>query len=422
MSESAPSRNILIVGAGLGGLCASLALKRKGHTVTVIDSVSEFVEAGAGIRIPPNSCRLLLRWGVDLNGIKKTISTGYNFVRWEDGSTIARLPFLNNEETHGAPYYLVHRADLHAVLLKAALDAGVTVHKNQRVVDYDFSIPAAITAEGTSWTAELLICADGVKSISRPLLTGQPDKPRDTGDVAYRIVIRGEELLKDPELADLINKPVTTSWCGPDAHVVGYPIRDGELYNVVVCATSQGETTDEVWVVEGNNEELCERFSTWHSQFYKLCQLAPSFQKWRLCDLPILSTWIHPSKKAILLGDSAHVMLPYLAQGAAQACEDAGTLSQVLSRYTDLSEALKQYESLRRPRASVIQSMTRQHQYILHIEDGDEQVQRDQVMKQDAPFNPVFWGFTERRHWLFSHDAEDLEIRKGGGWESPAIH
>lgn len=247
-------------------------------------------------------------------------------------------------------------------------------------------------------------------------MTGQPDIPRDTGDVAYRILIPGEKLLADPDLSSLITQPATTSWCGPDAHLVGYPIRDGELYNIVVCATSYNETTDEVWVIKGDNEELCTRFGKWEPRVQKLCRLSTDFMKWRLCDLPILSTWVHPSGKACLLGDSCHPMLPYLAQGAAQAAEDSAVLRQCLASYTDLHAALKKYEDIRRPRASLIQSKTREHQYILHIEDGEEQKERDQKMRQNDEINPVFWGFEARRNWLFSHDAEQLD-RNDQGWK-----
>lgn len=259
----------------------------------------------------------------------------------------------------------------------------------------------------------------GIKSIARPLLTGQPDVPRDTGDVAYRILIPGKELLTDPDLKDLITNPATTSWCGPGAHLVGYPIRNGELYNIVVCATSNGETTDEVWVVKGSNEELRERFASWEPRIQKLCKLTRDFMKWRLCDLPILSTWIHPSGKACLLGDSCHPMLPYLAQGAAQAAEDAAVLRRCLADYSDLHEALKQYEKIRLPRASTIQGKTREHQYILHIDDGEEQIERDVRMRQNSETNPIFWGYDKRMKWLFSHDADLLEHNEVF-WSQPA--
>ncbi|KAH8802595.1 salicylate hydroxylase [Xylogone sp. PMI_703] len=377
-------REIFIIGAGLGGLAAGLALQTDGHKVTIIDSAPEFAE------------------GVDLEKMKKSVSQRYHFVRWADGSTIATVPFDNIVEKHGAPYYLVHRADLHKALLEV-------IYKDKRVIAYDFDAPSATTQDGVVWKADLIIGADGIKSITRPLLTGQPDIPRYTGDVAYRILIPGENLLKDSELADLITKPCTTSWCGPDVHLVGYPIRNGDLYNVVVCAKSLNETLDEVWVVKGNNTELCERFSTWEPRVQKLCKLTRDFMKWRLCDLPTLTRWVHPPGKACLLGDSCHPMLPYLAQGAAQAFEDAAALRQCLAHEDNLKTALNRYQDIRFPRASLVQAKAREHQYILHVEDGEEQRERDRKMVKNADENPLFWGSEDRRNWLFSHDAEVLD-------------
>lgn len=345
--------------------------------------------------------------------MKRSTSTGYEFVRWEDGSTISHLEFDDAVHTYGAPYYLVHRADLHSALLSAARNAGVEVLGNRTITEYDLETPSARTDLGEVFTADLIIAADGIKSAARPVVTGREDQPRDTGDVAYRILIPGPRLLADAALADLITRPRTTSWCGPDAHVVGYPIRDGELYNVVVCATARdGETSGDAWVVRGVNRELVDRFAGWEPRVRKLCALTGDFLKWRLCDIASLPAWSHPSGKAVLLGDACHPMLPYLAQGAAQAFEDAAVLRRVLSHDGpagpgSLAQRLATYEKIRKPRASLLQAKTREHQHVLHVADGEGQQERDRLMKIDGAENPVFWGDFERRKWLFGHDAEN---------------
>jgi salicylate hydroxylase len=352
-----------------------------------------------------------------MDKLDKCLSAGYHFCRWQDGSTISNIAFGDIIEKHGAHYIFCHRADFHDLLLEAAKKAGIRVHTKQRVVKYEFDIPSVTTAEGKEWKADLIIAADGIKSIARPLITGQADNPRDTGDVAYRILMPGEGLMKDPELRSLIEEPCSTSWCGPDAHIVGYPIRSGTVYNIVVCATSYSETTDDIWVVNGDTTELYDRFKNWEPRVQKLCKLTGEFQKWRLCDLPELTRWVHPAGKVCLLGDACHPMLPYLAQGAAQAVEDAACLRRCLAspEFSDLKSALARYESIRLPRASLIQQKTREHQSILHIEDGQQQVHRDGQMKIDGDENPVFWGSNDRRQWLFSHDAENI-LEQGANW------
>ena len=326
----------------------------------------------------------------------------------------------------------MHRADLHAGLLDTAKKAGVRVLRGKKVEKFDFGRPCVTTEDGEVFGADLVIVADGrnasypiegadrqltytgIKSLARPLLTGEDDKPRDTGDIAYRITIPGSQLLADSDLATLITVPANTQWCGPEAHFVAYPIRGGELYNIVICATSHEDSAalrdQDTWVIESNNEELKQRFGDWEHRVQKLCGMAKSFLKWRLFDLPVLERWVHPSGKACLLGDAAHPMLPYLGQGAAQAAEDAAVLAKCLREMEDVSEALEMYQKIRLPRASLVQSKTREHQYILHIEDGDEQRRRDELMAAGNEESPIFWGFEPRRQWLFGRDAEDVSV------------
>lgn len=187
MPRSKSTFDIIIVGAGLGGLSTAVALSQDGYKIQVLDAVEEFqevlpmiqlvntytelqtltsVQAGAGIRLPPNSSRLLIRWGVDMDKIKKTIVERYHFIRWRDGSTIVDLPSFDNcEKTYGAPYYLIHRADLHAGLLETAQRLGVTVLKGKKVIGYDFDKPSVRTEDGMTYSADLIIAAEGKRNV-----------------------------------------------------------------------------------------------------------------------------------------------------------------------------------------------------------------------------------------------------------------
>lgn len=313
----------------------------------------------------------------------------------------------------------MHRADLHGALLDAARTVGCTILTGKRVVDYDFSVPEARTVDGSTFGADLIVAADGMRSIARPLLTSAPDAPRDIGDVAYRITIPADKLQTDPELSALVRDPCVTFWCGPGAHMVGHPVRDGIEYNIMICARSRDSAPGLSWVVEGGNGELLDRFSRWEPRVQKLCGMADKLLKWRLCDVPDVPIWVHGSRRACLLGDACHPMLPYLAQGAAMAFEDAAVLKQCLASEKDLASALSLYEQTRMPRVNYMQEETREHQYVWHIEDGWRQALRDGQMAKNAAENPVFWGEERRRHWLFDHDAE-LVGREGSTWKEGA--
>jgi salicylate hydroxylase len=237
-------------------------------------------QVGAGIRVPPNSSRLSLRWGVDFSTIKKEVSRGNRFLDWKDGRELLDVPFGDVEKEYGAPYYFLHRADLLNLLLKTAKEKkGITVKTGAKVVEYDFDAPNVKTADGKCYGGDLVVAADGIKSIAREAINGAPAKAVDTGDVAYRILIPSSGLYGDPELEHLMTEPRSNTWTGPEGHFVGYPLRGGELYNMIVCcsvkSTSHGKSLGEDdWLVTADNAELVKRFEGWCSPVQKLCALA----------------------------------------------------------------------------------------------------------------------------------------------------
>ncbi|KAF5010116.1 hypothetical protein FDECE_3702 [Fusarium decemcellulare] len=406
--------SVVIVGAGIGGLLASIGLRLDGHNVTILEQASEFGEVGAGMRIPPNSFKILHRWGIDLTYMKKTYSNGNRFLRYDTGETLADMPHGVPELDFGGSYLMVHRADYHSVLLAKALELGVAVRGSSKVDGYNFDVPEAILDTGEKFSADVLVVADGVQSKARELFQGHPLPATDTGDISYRILIPGQDMLADPDLRDLVSQPWVTSWCGPGAHVIGYPVRGGEIYNVVCCASEvtmrdQKFDTGETKLVISDNEELVRRFAGWEPRVRKIIDKAgKDFLKWRLFDLEMVDNWVHSSGKAVLLGDAVHPMLPYMASGAAMACEDAAALRRVLKTATKdtIPAALKQYQKSRQSHASMVQQSGRKLQATYHLPDGEAQRERDYWIKKDDERNPIFWGFKERRYRLFGHDAE----------------
>ncbi|KAG9503476.1 hypothetical protein J7337_006321 [Fusarium musae] len=206
---------ILIVGAGLGGLATAVALARKGHEVTVLEQAATLGEVGAGIQIPSNSGRLLLKWGlgpyIEQYAVKPDSMT---FRRWANGDPIAYTRLSPDfEDRYGAPYYVIHRADFHRALCRRAEDLGVKIVTDSRVTDYDESIPSAKTYDGREYRADLVIAADGVKSQARSVALGGSDlPPQKTGFAAYRATVNTEEMKQDEDTAWLLEKPGINIW------------------------------------------------------------------------------------------------------------------------------------------------------------------------------------------------------------------
>lgn len=370
-------------------------------------------QVGAGIRVPPNSSRLSLSWGVDFSSVKKEVSLGNRFVDWK-GNIIVDCPFSDVRERYGSPYYFLHRADLINVLVDAvSKHENVTLRMDSWVSEYDFDAPAVTLASGERFAADLVICADGIKSAVRNVINGAPLEPQDTGDVAYRILVPAAPLLADPATRHLVEQPWAVHWMGPEAHAVGYPLRGGELYNIIIDithATDVGEPVEgDEWRRQADNAELVKRFVDWCEPVRKLCGLTGTYLKWKLADFDQMRRWVHPSGKVAVLGDACHPMMPYMAQGAAQATEDAATLRAALRTHDDIGAALRAYEKQRRPRAAYVARNTRILQEWLHLYDGPERDRRDEMMKHDSKENPVYWAYSKRKDWLFGYNAQELD-------------
>ncbi|KAL3424113.1 3-hydroxybenzoate 6-hydroxylase [Phlyctema vagabunda] len=411
-STPKPQFHIAIVGAGLGGLAAAISIARAGHKATILEQASALGEVGAGIQIPPNSSRILRRWGILEQIESHSVRPRDFYLRsYKDGkilSTQNTLPYA--EDTYGNPYLHIHRADYHRVLVETAEKLGVDIRINSGARGVDFSKPAVLLADGSEFSADLVIGADGLKSVCREALLGHPDPPHLTGNLAYRILIKAEDMKKHANIADLAEHPAINYWMGPDAHVVGYLLKGGGLYNMVLaCPDNLPEMVN---TAKADLQEMRDVFKGWDPRLETLLSLVEDTSKWRLQNSEEMKKWTHDDGKFALLGDSCHATLPYLASGAAMAIEDGDVLGLLMARITEksqLSDVLVMYESLRKSRSTRVVKGSTHYQDIFHMHDGDRQRERDRQLLeyQDDPFEgyPNKWRDPVFQSWLWGYDA-----------------
>ncbi|QRV80216.1 FAD-binding domain protein [Ceratobasidium sp. AG-Ba] len=379
---------VAIIGCGIGGLACGYSLKTAGHDVTIYEAARAIGEVGAGIQVTPNLSRILIKWGLKSKlDEQAVIPEAVVFRRYKTGEKVGYSTWGSKmERDHGSPYYHVHRADLHRMIYELAQDAGVIIRLSSQVQSINPSRPALLLASGEVINCDLIVGADGVKSKIREVVIGAPDRPRPTGDAAYRAIIPAEKMMSDPQLKGLLDHPEMTAWMGPGRHVMGYCIRGRKEYNLVLLHPDGRDGSApavESWTAMGSVDDMRRDFSGWEPRIEKMLQLIPSPLKWLLADREPLEKWVHDSGKVVLLGDACHPMLPYRAQGAAMAVEDGAVLGSILSRLRtpkDLHKLLKAYQNLRLPRTSESQKSARLNQFIFHLPDGPEQEARDADM------------------------------------------
>ncbi|KAJ5467428.1 MonooxygenaseFAD-binding [Penicillium sp. IBT 31633x] len=403
---------VIVVGAGIGGMAAALALGLRGHHVTVLEAAPKLTEVGAGIQVSPNMLRLLDRWGVsDLIHAQDVALEHIHVRRWDDGRLLNTIPV---NKTFGQQV-VIHRADLHNAIVDRALALPtVELRENSAVTDVQFS-PASVTlANGDIVCGDVVIGADGIKSTVRShLLEDSTLNAVATGDAAYRILLPRDIMEQDPELKELINEPQATRWLGPSRHIIAYPVRKHELYNVVLLHPD-AHGIEESWTTKGSKQAMIDNYDGWDSTVRKLIDLVDDNEvlEWKLCLHRPLRTWIRGS--VALLGDACHPMLPYVAQGAAQAVEDAAALGVVLSVISspeEIPQALSTYERSRKQRAEAVQQSGSENRIMLHLPDGPEQIARDAQFKASASGdNPDKWSDRRTQEFLWGWDAEKAAL------------
>lgn len=339
---------VIVAGGGIGGLATALALVRQGFQVQVLEQAAHIGEIGAGIQLGPNAFHAFDALGVGEKARGRAVYTDHMVMHDAlDESLVGRIETgAAFRERFGNPYAVIHRQDVHNSLLEGAQETGrVAFHTDTRLVsvEQDGDTVTAIDQNGKRWTGQALIGADGVKSVVRAQYVNDP--PRVTGHVVYRAVVEQAEFPED------LKWNAASLWAGPKCHLVHYPLRGGEQYNVVVTFHSREQ--EEWGVREGSKEEVQSYFQGISPKARRLIDLPKSWKRWATADREPIGQWVFG--RATLLGDAAHPTTQYMAQGACMAMEDAVTLGEALRVHQNRwPEALALYQRSRVARTARI--------------------------------------------------------------------
>ena len=388
---------VLIVGGGIGGLTTALALKFRGIEALLFEQAAEFREVGAGIQLSCNATRILTTLGVGkaLAAIA-VYPEGRDYRAWDTGEGLFWTPLGNRAETtFGAPYYHAHRAELLAVLLAALGQQGLRLNSRVSTFGQDADGVAITLADGTTFTGDILVGADGIHSTVRSGLFGQ-EQARYTGNVAWRGLVPAKAI------AHLQLKKVTGVWMGPNRSIVQYYVSAGRTFNWIGIGRSPLPAR-ESWLAEGEIKDALADYAGWHPIIQTVIQSTSTVLRQALYDREPLPDW--RAGRAVLLGDAAHPMLPFYAQGAAQSIEDAYVLAGCISIWPDKPTlALSEYVRLRRPRTAWMQDLSRREEELYQMNDAHNIAQRNQRMRRHR--TPETAEFPPEQVRLYGYDAD----------------
>lgn len=392
ISNRAP---VLVAGGGIGGLAAALALSRQGIAVKVLEQSSQIGEIGAGIQLGPNAFCAFDALGVGERARRTAVYTDRLLMMDAiDESEVANMPVGEAfRRRFGNPYAVAHRADVHLALHEGVQASDrIEVLTSTRIdrIESRGSEVVAIDGDGREHRGAALVGCDGVKSAVRQQFIGDP--VRVSGHVVYRAVV------DEPRFPDDLKWNAPCVWVGPNYHLVHYPLRGGEQYNVVVTFHSR---KPETWgVTDGSQEEVLSYFTVIHDKPRQLLSLPKSWRRWATADREPVARWSFG--RVTLLGDAAHPMLQYLAQGACMALEDAVTLGEAI-RATggDLERAFELYQRSRVARTARVVLMTREMGRIYHAQ-GVERLVRNDLWRGRTPER-----YYDALEWLYGWRVEN---------------
>ncbi|KAJ6170953.1 FAD binding domain protein [Penicillium chermesinum] len=392
--------HLLVIGAGLAGLSAAITASLEGHRVSVLEKVSQLQEVGAGLQVTPNATRLLKRWGLFEELRKRAAAPSSLTVRRYDGSVV--LAHEDNfqekmQEKYDAPFWDLHRADLQTALVGRAIELGVEIRLDSEVIDFDLPAATVMLKGGELVHGDVLLAADGLWSRSRSVFMQKKILPSPTGDLAWRIILNLEDL-KDPELVEWVSKPTVNFWIGPYAHAVGYSLKDGKQFNLVLL--SPDDLEKDLSRAEGNLDEMKKLFTAWDPILMKFLNCVQSVDKWKLMHCPTLEKWSNEKGNFVMAAPTLPSRTaPY--SGASLATSDTPPVF-----LTPLSST----KNLRKERSRTIALETFKQREAFHLPDGEAQRHRDAafasaIISGPTPAFSSRWTCPTFQPWLYGYDA-----------------
>jgi salicylate hydroxylase len=390
---------ILIAGGGIGGITALLALRQRGIDAELFEQAAAFSQVGAGLQVSGNATRILRTLGLgEALARVAYYPEGRDYRAWDTGDRLYYTPLGQRAEAHfGAPYYTAHRADLLEVLLGGLGNEGFRLGSRIERFDQDADSVTITLADGSTATGDILIGADGIHSTVRGQLFGN-ELPRYTGNVAWRGLVPAERV------THLDVEKVTGVWMGPNRSIVQYYIAAGKTFNWIGISRSE-QPARESWLAEGRVEDALAEYAGWHDTIRTIIAATPRVLRQALYDREPLPDW--RVGRVVLLGDAAHPMMPFYAQGAAQSIEDAYVLAGCLAAMPDEPvAALQCYVKLRQPRTAWMQDLSRREEELYQMTDAAAIADRNARMRMNR--FPESASFPPEQERLYGYDAEKV--------------